>query len=191
MLRIPGSINSKNGQTVRIIKRWNGYRPSIKSLLEDFYVYLCDQRIKELNEQKSRQTLKPKQVSHSRRIWSPNSQQASSSFPVQQSNYNHTIQWIEKLLQTPIADYRKLAIWRIFVPYLLNIRGLSPDDIYSIISEWLDECNQLRRLNFNSNHRIKSALNNSRDFLPISCDKLKVENKGLYNLLQDNGVLTK
>jgi hypothetical protein len=47
MLRIPGSINSKNGQAVKIIRKWNGHdKPSIKLLLEDFYVYLCDQRIK-------------------------------------------------------------------------------------------------------------------------------------------------
>src|ERR671911_512942 len=30
MLRIPSSINSKNGQTVRFIQRWNGCTPSIK-----------------------------------------------------------------------------------------------------------------------------------------------------------------
>jgi hypothetical protein len=35
MIRIPGSFNSKNGtkEEVKIIQRWNGFRPSIKPLL--------------------------------------------------------------------------------------------------------------------------------------------------------------
>jgi hypothetical protein len=76
MLRIPGSINSKNGQTVIMIQKWNGHeRPSIKLLLEDFYVYLCDQRIKELtSRQKRRQKQRQKFSSNSQsydnsRLW--------------------------------------------------------------------------------------------------------------------------
>ena len=29
MLRIPGSINSKNGETVKVIQKWDGIRPEI------------------------------------------------------------------------------------------------------------------------------------------------------------------
>jgi hypothetical protein len=50
MLRVPGSINSKNGQTVQLLNRWDGCRPKINSLLEDFYIYLSAQRIKELTK---------------------------------------------------------------------------------------------------------------------------------------------
>jgi hypothetical protein len=173
MLRVPGSINSKNHQTVRVIHKWIGYRPSIKLLLEDFYVYLSDQRIKGL-EQKRR---KNPQIAEFRR--------ATSS-----SISNSTIHWIERLLQTPLSDYRKLAIWRIFAPYLLNVRRLSSDEAHGIIREWLDKCSQLRRLDFNPSYRIKSVLNSSKGFLPVSCEKLKTENVGFYNLLQDKGVLT-
>jgi hypothetical protein len=173
MLRVPGSINSKNGQTVRIIQKWNGHRPSIKLLLEDFYVYLCDQRLTELEEKRK---------------------SSSKVFNSKDSGWldaYDSIQWIEKLLQTPLVDHRKLAIWRILVPYLLNFRGLSPDKAQGIVREWLDGCNKIRRLDFNPNHRIKSALNSSKDFLPIGLDKLRAENEGFYNLLQDDGVLTK
>ena len=173
MLRVPGSINSKNGQTVRIIQKWNGYRPSIKLLLEDFYVFLCNQRLAELEEKRK---------------------SSSKVFNNRDSGWldaYDSIQWIEKLLQTHVVDHRKLAIWRILVPYLLNIRGLSPDKAQGIVREWLDGCNKIRRLDFNPNHRIKSALNSSKDFLPIGLDKLRAENEGFYNLLQDNGVLTK
>jgi hypothetical protein len=45
MLRVPGSINSKNGQTVKLLQRWDGY-----ILLEDFYIYLSSLRIKELTK---------------------------------------------------------------------------------------------------------------------------------------------
>jgi hypothetical protein len=167
MLRIPGSVNSKNGQTVKIIKRWNGSRPDIKLLLEDFYVYLCEQRLAELKEKRNTD------LQHkSRRL----------------GTYGG-IQWIEHLLRTPITDYRKLAIWRVLVPYLLNIRGLSSDQVHDIINRWLDECNQLRRIDFNPNYRIRSALNSSKYFLPISCDKLKLENEGFYGLLREKGVL--
>jgi hypothetical protein len=89
------------------------------------------------------------------------------------------------------TDYRKFAIWRVLAPYLLNIRALSQDDAYSIIDLWLEKCNKICRLNFVPSYRIKAALKSSRDFLPISHDKLKVENQEFYNLLQNNGVLTK
>ena len=50
MLRVPGSINSKNGQTVKLLNRWDGCRPKINLLLEDFYIYLSSLRIKELTK---------------------------------------------------------------------------------------------------------------------------------------------
>jgi hypothetical protein len=34
----------------------------------------------------------------------------------------NTIPWIEKLLQTPIDDYRKKAVALILAPYLINIK---------------------------------------------------------------------
>ena len=51
MLRVPGSINSKNGQTVKLLQIWDGQFPKINPLLVDFYIYLCGQRIKELTNQ--------------------------------------------------------------------------------------------------------------------------------------------
>ena len=66
---------------------------------------------------------------------------------------------------------------------------MSPDEAHGIIRDWLDECGKLRRLDFTPSYKIKGALIGSRDFLPVSCDKLKIENERFYNLLQDNGVL--
>jgi hypothetical protein len=173
MLRIPGSINSKNGEPVRIIQKWNGNRPNIRSLLEGFYVHLCSRRIEELKDRNSTKIRNSKFLS-------------SGGI-----TNNNRIEWIENLLQTPLGDYRKFAIWRVLAPYLLNIRGLSQEDAYSIIDLWLEKCGKIRRPNFVPSYRIKAALKSSRDFLPISHDKLKVENEEFYNLLQNNGVLTK
>ena len=170
MLRIPGSVNSKNGQIVRIFQPWNGNRPSIKILLEDFYVYLSSQRVAELEEKRGFQLKNLKR----------HTEFADSN----------KIQWIESLLQTPIADYRKLAMWHILAPYLLNKRGLSYDESLSIMRGWLDKCDRLRKLDFNPNQRIKASLNHAVGFLPISHKNLKVENERFYHLLKERGVLT-
>jgi hypothetical protein len=57
-----------------------------------------------------------------------------------------TTSWREKLLQTPIGDYRKNAVSLILAPYIINIKKLSSDDAFNIIKEWLDKCNEIRRL---------------------------------------------
>ena len=169
MLRIPGSYNSKNGAQVTIVQLWDRqYKPEINYLLSDFCIYLANQKSAEL-----------KRRSHSMKKRKPRSR-----FPG--NNNNNGIQWIEDLLLTPITDYRKLAIWRILVPYLLNIRGLSSEDVYNIICKWLDECNQLKRLDFSPNYRVKTELNRCKGFLPISSGKLMQEYPELYDLIFSN-----
>ena len=94
-----------------------------------------------------------------------------------------SIRWIEKLLQTPVADYRKFAVWRILAPYLINIRKCSVDEAYKIITDWLDRCSQLRRLDFNAYHVIKYNIDSAKKngHLPRSLEKLKTDNTYLYN----------
>jgi hypothetical protein len=46
MLRIPGSMNSKNGQQVRILQKWDGQRPYINWILKDFQRYLIQKKIR-------------------------------------------------------------------------------------------------------------------------------------------------
>jgi hypothetical protein len=54
MLRIPGSFNSKNSniEEVKIIQKWDGFRPSIKPLLFRFDLYLLISKSKELHKHK-------------------------------------------------------------------------------------------------------------------------------------------
>lgn len=88
LVRIPGTINLKCGQIVNIIQRWDGRRPTINYLLRQFRIWLIDQKIEQ------RRQLDSKKV-HTQTI-----------------NSTRTIWWIEKLLQTPLDDYRKYVIWR-------------------------------------------------------------------------------
>jgi hypothetical protein len=46
MLRIPDSINSKNGQQVKLLQQWNSRRVEINYLLRDFRRYLIGEKFK-------------------------------------------------------------------------------------------------------------------------------------------------
>lgn len=92
LVRIPGTINSKCGQEVTIAQRWDGQRPAIQYLLRNFIRWLIVEKIEESKYTKQARA----QSINTAKIW-----------------------WIEKLLQTPIDDYRKFAIWRILSPLLI------------------------------------------------------------------------
>ena len=150
LLRIAGSHNSKciakNSNVadlstqVRIIQQWNGERAPIYLLIGSFHAYLVDQKYKEMKElQRYRKN--------------------KNYLPKASRNSNNSIPWIEKLLQTPINDYRKYAVWRILAPYLVNVRKLSCEKGFNIIKEWLDKCNNLKKLDFNANSKISGDLN--------------------------------
>jgi hypothetical protein len=52
---------------------------------------------------------------------------------------------LERLLDRPLDDFRKYCIWRIFVPYFINVKGLSRSDAFNIIKSWLDRCTFVSR----------------------------------------------
>ena len=169
MLRIPGSINSKNGEPVHIIQRWDGYRPEINYILYDFSIRVYGQEcLRLMKAHKRKQKQNKSSLDH---------------------NYCNQIYWIEKLLSTPLADYRKYCIWRIVTPYLLNIRKLSERDTTNIIKMWLNQCDRLRRLDFNPNQKIGDGIEGAtKGYLPVSREKLKEENKALYNLVHNQNL---
>jgi Primase X len=102
-----------------------------------------------------------------------------------QYNKNTTILWIEKLLQTPIDDYRKFAVWRILAPYLINIKKYSDEDAFDTIKNWLNRCNSTRQLDFNPNYVVKYNVNSAKraGYRPISLEKLKIEYKSLHSIV--------
>jgi Primase X len=167
MIRIPGSFNSKciladgyNNQytQVKILQRWNGYRPKINLLLGSYYAYLVDLEITESQSQK---------------------------YPLNTMAGCTTTLWIEKLLRTPIADYRKNAVSLILAPYLINIKMLSYDDALNVINNWLMECGKLRRLDNDLSYIVKYALKSSikSGRKPLKFDTLKLKNAALYDAL--------
>ena len=61
---------------------------------------------------------------------------------------------------------------------------LPKEEAYSVMKEWLDKCDKLERLNFNSKIKIKDGLKGaSKGYFPISMEKLKEENRQLYELI--------
>jgi hypothetical protein len=167
LVRIPGTLNSKcviKGQDaeVKIIQKWDGVRPSIQPLLRDFRRWLIQKRIgEELKNAKFQMTV------------SKNQERAN------------TIKWIEKgIIDHPFSDHRKYIIWRILSPYLLNVKKLPKEEAYSVMKEWLDKCDKLEKLNFNPKIKIKDGLRGaSKGYFPISMEKLKEENRQLYDLV--------
>jgi hypothetical protein len=172
LLRIPGSLNSKcipskdQDAEVKITHSWDGKRPSIEPILRDFKRWLIQKRIDGIEELKKHTKY---QI-----ITSQN-----------QSKVITKIKWIEKgILEHPLPDHRKYIIWRILSPYLLNTKKLPKEESYSVIKAWLDRCNELERLNFNAKIKIKEGLRGAnKGYFPISIDKLKEENKALYDIV--------
>jgi len=187
MLRIPGSLNAnpdnnlvkfdEKGQImeilpeaeVSIMKYWDGNRPSIKPLMPRYYIWLQAAVARHLDKQMESGLSR-------RKDWRS------------QSDRKKQYQWIENLLNKPIHDHRKYCIWRVLVPYLINVRGLSMEEAFNIIRAWLVKCSYVKRLNFPI-QKVDEALNGVGEYFPIARLKLEDDNKPLFELLRNEGVI--
>jgi hypothetical protein len=173
MIRIPGSYNSncttEMNSRVEIIQARNNHKPKIKLVLGSFYAYLVDQKI-QWNE-----------ATRESRYRTAGG--LSSALPLRGAN---SILWIERLLQTPIEDHRKFAVWRILAPYLMNIQRHTLDDAQNVVCDWLVKCNQIKRLDFRPNYYVEYNLNlaTRKGYFPISFRKLQTVNRKLYSALE-------
>jgi hypothetical protein len=192
-IRVPGSFNGKclnnkdkrlsGDYRVKILQKWNGYRPYItREFLEDFRIYL-EQKITDQENcyNNYNNNYKYKNNNNSNHHYYSN---------------NNRIEWIEKILLYPIEDCRKIIIDLILGPYLVNIKKISYDESYRIIREWLDKCNNLKKLdNYNNfvNYRLHSALKTAtqKGIGPMSLYKIKTDsrysNTNLYPLILQKG----
>ena len=171
LLRIPNSFNAKclakgeslENSKVKIIQEWNRDRPSIKFLLLEFRRYLITQKIKELNKKR----------------------EIEKRSGYKSNKGNNTIFWIEKLLNTPISDFRKNATNLILAPYLVNIKKLSYQQSFDILTDWLQKCNSFKKLDFNPDYLVKYALTTAieKRIPPMKLVTLKDRNLELYNIL--------
>jgi Primase X len=170
LIRIPASLNSKcvnkgEDAVVKTLQKWDGNRPPIQPMLTPFKIWLTQKRI---DEELKKDT-----------------QFQMTVYRSQEST--NTIKWIEKgILDHPLSDHRKYIIWRILSPYLLNVKKLPKEEAYSVMKEWLDKCDKVEKLTFNLKIKIKDGLKGaSKGYLPISMEKLKEENRQLYDLVLD------
>jgi hypothetical protein len=169
LIRIPGSYNSKllkkgfdkEASQVKIIQRWNGTKIPIQYLLKEFRRWLIQEEY----------NLKLKKGA------------VSPSYNVI-IRTNNKIDWIEKLLQTPLEDFRKYCLFHILVPYLLNYRNNSIEESSKILELWLHKSNELRPIDFNPIIEVRNRIKFVKKFKPLSVLKLRIYNIELYHLLK-------
>jgi hypothetical protein len=191
MLRVPWSINSNYVQfdnkgriidipyesRVRIVNHWDGNTPIIdRDLLLQYRIWLQFAVIREMREQRIRKEQYRKGKGKYRRGQNNH-------------NYNSNYDYIEKLLDKPLTDFRKYCIWRIFVPYFINVKGLSRLETFDKIDSWLDRCNSIARLDFNPKQKIDYELKSVANYKPIRQDQLREDNSKLWTCLQNEGVI--
>ena len=164
MMRIPGSVNSKNNCQVRLVQEWDGAnRPAINYLLADFCGYI-------VNGEAQRLSAASKAIAKSK---CDKNNIASENKPNSKSDPRQ-INWIEQILQTPMPEHRKFVVWMILPQYLINVRKLSHEQSTAIVNDWLEDCNKLRKLDYNTNYKMKEGFKSAeKGFGPIGAQKLK------------------
>jgi hypothetical protein len=169
LIRIPETLNSKNMERVRIVQKWDGNAPNIRWIVSDFFDYLIDLRNEVIEEKKRSAKLKP----------------SISSFT---GSSTVKIDWIERLIETPIEDYRKYCLWSILCPYLINVRCFTYDEAYQILDKWLCNCDQLKKIDFSPLIYIKAGLKGVKTYWPPKIDTLKRKLPELYEELGSKNI---
>lgn len=138
MARIPGSKNTKyegDRAEVRVIQAWDGIRarPRVQFIRSEFLIWLAQAEI----EAKERLRKTIQQQFNSKR----------SSYIYCNEHNNNITAWIEKLLQTPIADDRQVTRDLVIVPYLIVRKGMTDvGEIEAVVMRWADMCNEIEPL---------------------------------------------
>ncbi|WP_148686799.1 DNA primase noncatalytic subunit PriX [Candidatus Nitrosocosmicus hydrocola] len=175
LLRIPYTFNSKNLLTnnendrekaeVSIVQKFDNdnIKPINIKLLRDYRLWLADDDL-----------LRKKKKKNSR---------LKSCNIIDKKDLAKKYFWIERLLQTPLPCFRRYCLYRILVPYLVNVRKLNDEECFGVLKKWLEKCNNISIIPFNIESEIKTRLNGVKDYEPLSLYKLRKENSELYHLL--------
>jgi hypothetical protein len=176
LLRIPYTFNSKNISAhnksnrekaeVKIIQKFDkdDVKPINIKLLRAYRLWLADN---DLEDKQRLLNLRRKSV------------ETMSKKEETEKSYL----WIEKLLQTPLPCFRRYCLYRILVPYLVNVRKLEDEECFGVLKNWLEKCNDLSQISFNIEPEIKTRLIAVKDYEPLSLYKLRTENTDLYELI--------
>ncbi len=86
-----------------------------------------------------------------------------------------TSDWIEKLLQTPIADVRHRTVNLILAPYLVNAKGFEVEQASKIIIDYIERCKQIDpSTKINDNYiKYQCAYAKKRGLRPLSLERAK------------------
>lgn len=195
MLRIPGSLNAKlvrfdNRHNivdippeayVKVVKPWDGVSAQIgPSIVRKYYTWLRAEEIRDIERRRAREA--------KYKVWS--------------RKYGHIYgrtrgcmnlpdyAYIEKLIKKPIETHRNYCVWKILVPYCINIKGLSKLQTFDTVKSWLDKCNSVARLDFDPKRKIDYELDHVGKYRPIPQNQLKEGHPKLYALLEREGVIT-
>jgi hypothetical protein len=178
LLRVPGSINSKNLKTVELVQDWNDRRPAANKLLFDFYIKLAAKKLACRTKQKENYFYPP--TTFRRKIY---------------RHYGHMplylpgptavegIPWIDAILGNGgMEDYRKILVDLVIAPYLVNVKQYDYNEAYNTIIRWLDKCGQKRRLDFNVRLKVRYSLNKSRrnGIRPMRLETMKTNYPEVY-----------
>ena len=163
LLRIPNTFNSKNQAEIKIIQEFdNNNIPSInKDLLRRFRLWLVDNEIRNKQEKSEKED--------------------NPIFKYNDTTRNYL--WIEELLERPIPRFRRDCLYKIIIPYLVNIKKLDHDKCVDMLNNWLDKCNNLSKVDFNIKSEITTRLKAVKHYQPMSKHKLCNVNPELYNII--------
>ena len=182
LLRVPGSINSKNLKTVETVQEWNGKRPAANRLLQDFYIKSAAKRLASQQRQGQQQQQYYNPTSHHFTHKTYRHSGHMPRYPAGPSAYEG-IAWIDSILGNGgIADHRKVLVDLVLAPYLVNIKQCGYNDAYNKMVGWLNRCSQKRRLDFNARFKVRYALNRSKHngIRPMRLDTMKESYSDLY-----------
>jgi hypothetical protein len=174
LIRIPGSYNSKllnkgfgkEDSQVKVIQRWNRANIPIQKLLRNFRAWIT--------EEEYEQTLIKRKTK-----W-------IGDLPKRKVD---NIEWIEKLLRTPLEDYRKYCLWSILCPYLINVKCQDRNEAMDILNEWLLKCDEIKKLDFNHSFTLKANLNGVRSYWPPKVETLRNDQQSLYQFLKSKYII--
>jgi hypothetical protein len=181
LLRVPGSINSKNRKTVEIVQEWNGKRPTANRLLQDFYIKSAS---KKLRKESSTYYEYYAPTSHHFKHKTYRHYGHMPRYPADPTTAIDGIAWIDTILANgAIADYRKTLVDLVLAPYLVNVKQCDYDDAYSKIIDWLNKCGHKRSLDFNAKLKVSYALKKSKQnrIRPMRLDTIKIDYPDMYH----------
>jgi len=197
MVRVPGSHNSKYSRDigeVKILQHWDGHtKAHILFLLGAFY-----RNIGEDYKKHARLMAKAHKVKRQALAAQMALDGTLEAIPVSgtvaaqtfgegaYSVYAHNKYWyIDRLLQTPLDDFRKRAIDQLLTPFLITVKGMSDETARQIMMNWLLQCDKLRPLDFDPDYRVRSKIIDvkSTGFLPLGEAKFKAADPDLFSRL--------